>query len=306
MLNPSLKGTLYGAIAAISYGMNPLFALPLYQEGLSPDSVLFYRFSLGGLLLGFLLKLQKQSLRLKRHEVLPMLILGLFFSASSLLLYQSFLYMEAGIACTILFLYPLMVALIMTFFFKEKASVLTYGCIALATGGIALLYRGEGGETLSTAGVILVILSALSYSIYMVGVNRSCLRNMEAGKLTFWALLFGSMIYVLRLGFLKELQVPATPGAYLCIGGMVAFPTILSLFCIGVAIHCIGSTFTAILGALEPVTALLFGVFFFHEQITPRIMTGVVLILLAVLILVTGKPLLQRLRPPEPKSDSAK
>ena len=41
MMNEKTKGVLYGAVAAATYGMNPLFALPLYEEGMSPDSVLF-------------------------------------------------------------------------------------------------------------------------------------------------------------------------------------------------------------------------------------------------------------------------
>ena len=39
-----LKGYAYGVLASVSYGLNPLFALPLYGAGLLVDSVLFYRY----------------------------------------------------------------------------------------------------------------------------------------------------------------------------------------------------------------------------------------------------------------------
>ncbi len=296
-MNASLKGATYGVIAAVSYGMNPLFALPLYDEGLTVDSVLFYRFSLAALLLGVILKIRKQSLAISKREIFPLLLFGMIFSSSSWLFYQSFLYMDAGIACTILFVYPVIVALIMALFFKEHISLLTCGCIALALTGIVLLYKGDGKASLSTIGMVLVMLGALAYSIYIIGVNQSAsLRNIPAGKLTFWAMLFGSLLFVVRLNLLTDLQPLVSTKAWVNTLSMAFFPTVISMVCISLAVHLIGSTYTAILGALEPVTALVFGVIVFNEQITPRIILGVILILLSASLIVSAKPLSQKLR----------
>ena len=162
------KGFVCGAVAAATYGMNPLFTLPLYKEGLSVDSVLFYRYAFAVLILGILMKIQGQSFALKKNEVLPLLAGGLLFSASSLLLFMSYKHMDAGIASTILFVYPVMVAVIMFLFFHEKISLLTVFCILMALSGIGMLYKGDSGETLSLIGMLLVILSSLSYAIYIV------------------------------------------------------------------------------------------------------------------------------------------
>ena len=190
-INSKAKGFVCGAVAAATYGMNPLFTLPLYKEGMSVDSVLFYRYGFAVLILGILMKVQRQSFALKKNEVLPLIVGGLLFSASSLLLFLSYKHMDAVIASTILFVYPVMVALIMFLFFHEKVSLLTVFCILLALSGIGLLYKGEGGETLSLVGMLLVILSSLSYAVYIVGVNHSTLKLMSTAKLTFYALLFG-------------------------------------------------------------------------------------------------------------------
>lgn len=40
-MNQKTKGYILGTIAAATYGMNPLFALPLYKDGMNPESVLF-------------------------------------------------------------------------------------------------------------------------------------------------------------------------------------------------------------------------------------------------------------------------
>ena len=176
-MNSKTKGFIYGAIAAASYGMNPLFALPLYAAGMSVDTVLFYRYFFAVIVLGILMKMQHQSFVLRKADILPLIIMGLLFSFSSLLLFMSYNYMDAGIASTILFVYPVMVAVIMGVFFKEKISAITVFSILLALSGIALLYQGDGGKPLSTIGIIFVLLSSLSYAIYIVGVNRSTLKK---------------------------------------------------------------------------------------------------------------------------------
>ena len=243
------KGFIYGAIAAASYGMNPLFALPLYAAGMSVDTVLFYRYFFATIVLGILMKMQHQSFALHKADVLPLVIMGLLFSFSSLLLFMSYNYMDAGIASTILFVYPVMVAVIMGIFFKEKISVITVFSILLALSGIALLYQGDGNKPLSTLGIIFVLLSSLSYAIYIVGVNRSTLKNLPTTKLTFYAILFGLSVYIVRLNFCTELQIIPSVWLWADVLTLAILPTAVSLICTALAIHYIGSTPTAILGA---------------------------------------------------------
>lgn len=285
------RGYVLGAVAAASYGLNPLFALPLYEAGLDPDSVLFYRYLLAVIMLGTLMAVRRQSFALSRRDLLPLAVMGLLFSFSSLTLFASYNYMDAGIASTILFLYPVMVAVIMALFFRERITAVTVLSILLALAGIALLYRGGDGATLNPVGVALVFLSSLCYAIYIVGVNRSSLRELSTEKLTFYALLFGSIVYLVRLRGVADLQMIPSPLLWINAISLALFPTIISLVAMAGAIRRIGSTPTAILGALEPVTALFFGVLVFHEQLTLRILAGVVLILAAVTLIIAGKSL---------------
>ena len=294
MTNNKTKGFILGAIAAASYGMNPLFTLPLYSAGMSVDTVLFYRYSLAVIVLGIMMKFQKQSFAIKRVDVLPLCIMGLLFACSSLILFMSYYYMDAGIASTILFVYPVLVAIIMAVVFKEKVSPITMFSIALAFVGISMLCKSPGGQTLSLVGITFVFLSSLSYAIYIVGVNRSSLKDMPIAKLTFYVLLFGLSVYVVRLLFCTELQVIPTPMLWINAVSLAVFPTVISLVTMTKAIHYIGSTPTAILGALEPVTALFFGVLVFGEQLTPRIILGILMVITAVTLIIGGKSLLKK------------
>ena len=130
MISERSRGYVLGAIAAASYGLNPLFALPLYGAGLGVDSVLFYRYVLAVVMLGALMLFRRQSFALRRRDVLPLAAMGVLFSVSSLLLFESYNLMDAGIASTILFVYPVMVAVIMAVGFRERVTAATKGATA--------------------------------------------------------------------------------------------------------------------------------------------------------------------------------
>lgn len=287
-MNVKAKGYLLGIVAAATYGMNPLFALPLYEAGMNPDSVLFFRYLFAIPVLGMMIKLRGRDFKLKRKEIFPLIIMGLLVALSSLTLFQSYNYMAAGIASTLLFVYPIMVALIMAFLFKEKLTLQTILCIMLALGGIALLYKGEDGSVLSLTGVMLVIASALSYAIYIVAVNRPLLREIATLKLTFYVLVFGLSLFLVRVDFGASLHVVDTWYLWGNLVALAVFPTAISFLCTTQAIQYIGSTPTAILGALEPLTAVFFGVTVFGEPLTVRVGCGIMMIVFAVTIIVAG------------------
>ena len=288
-MNEKAKGYLLAVIAAATYGMNPLFALPLYADGMDSDSVLFFRYLFAIPLVGAMLKTRRGSdFRLTRKALLPLIVLGILVALSSLTLFEAYNYMDAGIASTILFIYPILVALIMAAAYKEKVTLQTGLCLLLALSGIAMLYQGGDGATLSLAGTLLVFASALSYAIYIVGVNRPALKEMPTLKVTFYVLLFGVLLFVGRLWADGSVTLPTRWWLWGNLLALAVFPTAISFLCTTSAIQRIGSTPTAILGALEPLTAILFGITVFGERLTARDCMGVTLILVAVTVVVAG------------------
>ena len=290
-MNTKAKGYLLGAVAAATYGTNPLFALPLYEAGMNPDSVLLFRYLFAIPILGVMLRARGRSFKVPRSHVGMLLLMGILVALSSLTLFLSYNYMDAGIASTLLFVYPILVALIMAAGFSERLSPMTGLCILLACGGIGLLYRSADGSTLSLTGSLLVLASALSYAIYIVAARVSRLREIPTLAVTFYVLSAGLLLFVARIACGEALIMPDR--WYLC-GNLLAlalFPTAISFLCTTSAIQHIGSTPTAILGALEPVTAVFFGVAVFGEAFTPRIACGIVLIVLAVTLVIAGNNL---------------
>lgn len=289
-MNNKVKGYLFAAISAATYGMNPLFALPLYEGGMDLYSVLFFRYLFAIPILAIMLKIRRRDFSIGKADIAPLIILGILFALSSITLFSSYHHMDAGIASTILFVYPIMVALIMFFFFKEKISAKTIACIAVALLGIALLCKSGEGAVVSIKGVLLVLGSALSYSIYIVFVNKSRINKMATIKVTMYVLTVGWIIFAIKSLISGTLTTPPAEKWWLW-GNILAlsiFPTVISLICTTEAIQYIGSTPTAILGVLEPVTAVFFGVVIFGEILTTRIVIGLILVITSVTFVIAG------------------
>ncbi len=299
-------GYVFAALAAASYGTNPVFAKPLYADGMNPDSVLLFRYAFGIALLGLLMIWNgwrrhnlSTAFRVSRHSLPQLVILGILMALSSLTLFLSYNYMPVGIASTLLFTYPILVAVIMTLVYHEPMSWLVVVCLLLATSGVGMLC--EQGETpLNTSnlsnspwgvspfmiGALLVLLSSLSYAIYLVGLNKTRVRTIASMPVTFYVLCFGFLLFVWRICFGGAFTLPQHGVMWLNLIALGLLPTVVSLLLTAWAIQRIGSTSTALFGALEPVTAVALGIIFLGESINLREFLGMVLIFVSVTLVV--------------------
>ena len=261
-------GILCAVLSAVCYGTNPFGALPLYEEGVNTATVLAHRFGLAVILLAIVMLIKRENFKVTRHEFKVLFSLG------------------------ILFVYPVMVAVIMAAFFKEKVTMMTIVAIVMSLVGIGLLYKGGTGVSLSIIGIVLCILSSLAYAIYIIVVNQSSIK-MSSFKVTFYAMLVCEITLILYSFTSPELYLHALPSAraWSFAVWLSVVPTILSLVFMTVAVHHVGATPTAILGALEPLTAVAIGVVVFGEVLTPRLIVGILFILFAVMLVVLGKDL---------------
>ncbi|MGJ0339628.1 DMT family transporter [Aliarcobacter cryaerophilus] len=279
------KGVILAIISAICYGMNPLGALFLYEEGLNVNSVIFYRFIFASILLAIFMLIKKDFFYLKFKEIILLALLGLLFGISAISLFNSFLYMDAGLASTVLFIYPIFVAIIMALFFKEKNSIITILSIVFAFIGVVLLYESDGANV-SNFGIFLVILSSLCYAIYIVIINQYL--KISALKVTFYSMLFCTITILIHSFFDSSLNIMPLVNFNMWFYTifLALVPTIISLLFLIKAIQLIGSTSASILGALEPLTAVLIGVYVFNEKITFWLVIGIVFILFGVILIV--------------------
>lgn len=277
-----------GIFASVCYGTNPLGALNCYHEGLNSISTVFYRYVWAVVFMAVLMVASHHRFRLERREYLVCAALGLLFVFSSLFLFMSFNYMDAGLASTILFSYPIMVAVIMAVFFRERMSLSIVVALVFAVAGVVMLSRGEGAASLS--GVVLVLASSLTYAVYIVAINRWNVR-IPSVTMTFYVSLVAlvTLFAAGEFGMDGGLMGLPSVNAALWSGWLGLFPTVLSLIFINISIKLVGSTPAAIMGAIEPMTAVCIGCMVFGESFSLKLLLGMMMILGSVILVIVGR-----------------
>lgn len=285
-----LKGILLAMISSSTFGMIPLFALPAIREGIGLDSVLFYRFALSSLVIGPYLLLKGERMRISWKEFFTLFALGTFYALTALFLTASYLHIPSGVATTVHFLYPVVVSGIMILFFKDRLSVPVAIATFTAIAGVYLLSQGEGEGVVGLKGLSMVLLTVVTYALYIVGVNKSCVSNMDGLKMTFYVLLSCAIVFLINILVKGEgiAEIPnLTAGVNLLLLALI--PTLISDLCLVLAIQQVGSTTTAVLGCMEPLTALTLGVLFLNESFGMGQLLGVAFILVAVVIVILAR-----------------
>lgn len=290
-LNVKLKGYSLAALAAATYGTNPAFAVPLYGDGMNPVSVLLFRYGFCLPLLLAMIFIRRRGLWLKRHEVVPTVVLGVLMAVSSLTLFESYAYMNSGVASTLLFIYPVLVAVLMTFFYHEKFRATTGLCLVIMGAGLIFMLRSDEGITVNPWGCILVFISSASYALYLVMTNvNKTVQKIPTLRLLFWQFLAGSCVFLFVMALGTPLTLPTHSWGWLNLVALALLPSVISLGATTEAIHCIGSTPTAIFGALEPVTAVVLSVLLLGQTMQPHEVIGGVMIIIATTLVVISGP----------------
>lgn len=286
----NLKGYLFAAIAAASYGTNPIFAIPLYREGISVTSVLFMRYAMAVAIMFFVTMIKSpKTFVIKPKYVGLLAFMGILMVLSSIALFESYKYLSAGIASTLLFFYPVMVAIIMAIFYKERLTKKSWACLVTAFLGVVILSKNDDGGFISLLGLTLVMLSSLSYAIYLVYINRGPMKKINTSTITFYVILGGFLVMIPYCLLDGGLMLPKTTPAWINAIGLGFFPTVISLIFTSRAIALIGSTETAIFGALEPLTAVILGILILGETLTITPAIGMILIFVSVTVLMMKK-----------------
>ncbi|MCD8270667.1 MAG: DMT family transporter [Parabacteroides sp.] len=288
-MNNNIKGFAYGIVTSATFGLIPLFTLPLMGKGMQFDSILFYRFLFAAIALTGIMTYRKESFHIDKREIPVLILLGFFYTASAMFLFWGYNFMSAGIATTLHFTYPIFVTLIMLLFFREKTSWITMLAIALAICGVARLSINEGELRLSVLGVFIVLLSTVGYALYITTVNKSRVHAMTGRKLTFYVFIVSTCLFAIKASTNEGIQpIPDTMSVVNLIL-LAIVPTVISNITLIQAVHNIGGTLTTVLGAMEPVTAVFVGVLVFGEPFTFNLATGILLIIITVTMIILSK-----------------
>jgi drug/metabolite transporter (DMT)-like permease len=277
-----------GIITGITYGLNPLFGIPLMNNGASTESILFFRYGIAVLILGSLLFLDKQSFKISGKQAGILLVLGLLYTSSSIFLFEAYKYIPSGLATTLIFLYPVLVALIMVFL-RVIPSWQVWLAIVATFVGVIIMTQSDSTQEINFIGVLLSLGSALVYALFIVIINRSkTIGSISNSLLTFYTLSVGAIIFFSQIA-LSDTSI--TTGIenktdWLNLVRLALLPTIVSTATLAISTRNIGATKASVLGVFEPITAILVGTLVFGEALTNNIIIGILIAMIAVTFMI--------------------
>ena len=281
-----LNGFLYGLLSSASFGLIPLFTIPVMRQGMQFESILLYRFAFATLALGLILLLDGQSFRINRRDIPSLILLAFLYLMSAVFLFWGYKFMASGIATTLHFMYPVLTTLIMMLFFREKKSIWRFLAIILAVSGVFFLSQGDDSGNITITGILIVLLSALGYALYLVTVSQLKVGQMKGLRLTFYVFLFGTLLLLAGINATGDIQ---PIGNWHIAGNLMMLaiiPTVISNLALVRADKGSGSTFSWFLVGMERVSAVCVGIFMFGEPFTSSIGLGIALIITAVTVII--------------------
>lgn len=288
--NKIIRGIIYALISSITFGLLPFFSIPIKAQGMSSETLMFYRFLFSIIIYGLYLLFRKANFRISKKNIKDIILIGgAGYGLTGLTLVSSYDYIPSGIGTTIGFQFPVMISIFMWLFYKERLQRSIYISLALSLLGVFLLSYSPEHGMVSGYGIFLLTITNLMYSMYIIGVNKSSMRDIDSSVLTFYVITI-SMILCLGLSLIRGTLIPIPS---LEAAGSILFMSLLSTIIANLtlilAIKSIGSTITALLSPLEPVTAIIIGIIVFNENINIQIFTGVIIIILAVILIVLNQ-----------------
>ena len=288
----TLNGIFYACISSTSFGFSPLFSIGLLAAGLSNSDVLSYRWALAAIVLMVYAAVKGKTLRINSlDEAWKIALLSGLRALTSVTLLIGYANIASGIASTINFMYPVIVVFWMMLVHGEQKSWINLAAIALSILGVYLMASGdglkiEGGNT--ALGLACSIISAVSFAAYYILMKRTRADKIEVVKFTTWIMIMCAVYFIIG-GLIVDGGITLVHDGklWLYILGLALWSTMISNFTGVKAVRRIGPTLTSILGALQPLTAVILGVLFLDEHLGFKSIAGIVLILAAVLMVVT-------------------
>lgn len=284
-----IKGILFAALSSSTFGLAPFFTISLIMAGYSTFEALSYRWGVASLFLFLVGVLSGVKFRMSWRDFRTVFCLSLFRATTSFSLVVAYQNIASGVASVIHFMYPLAVALTMMFVFKEPKSKTIISAIVISIIGAVFLSTGNiessgGGDTV--LGIVMSTISVFSYARYIVGVRRTRAVNIPSVPLTCSVMGIGAVLFIIGGFFTGGIRIETDPHIWLYIAGLGLVATAISNISLVQGIKLAGPTLASIMGAMEPLTAVVIGIFVFGETFSWHTAVGIVLILFAVLLVI--------------------
>lgn len=279
-----IKGIIFTIISAFVFGFTPILAKITYAGGNNAITLTFLRALFGLPFLYIGMRKNKTVLKITKDEFFKFILLSfLGIGITTTSLYSSYNYISVGMATTLHFIYPCVVYFICILFFKEKITKKKLTALVFSSFGIIMLIDKVSYG--NTVGIFLATLSGITYGLFLVYLDKSGFKHMDAFKCTFYISLFNIVGLFIFGKFTGNLTFALDLSAWL-ITILISFLTsIFGNAFLQLGVKYCGATTASILCTFEPITSVILGIIFLSEHITIFKFLGCIFIILAVVLL---------------------
>lgn len=280
-------GTVFVMISSLGFSIGPTLAKNAYDAGANPLGVMTVRFTIASLIMLVLRQIAMRKAPIPDWPVLlEMFAVGaLGITTVSFTYFLAIETIDTGLAIVIWYCNPMLVVLISWIIYKKRPArnivislILTITGIAITTGQV------KGG---SNSAITLVLISALLFSFYLLGLAHTLKKVDLLTGVTFINVgaMLGYWLICAVLPFGLEVDFPSNQKSWLFIATFALFGTVAPFLFSYAGMNRIGPSMLSVITTIEPVLAIMMGVIFLSEPITAPRVIGATLVISALVAL---------------------
>ncbi len=288
MMNERLKGGIYVALGASSYGMLTTFVKMAYQEGYSTAEVTLSQYVLGALGLLLLNLLRKKKSAPISHTgskmVLKLLLAGTSLGLTSAFYYLAVQYVSVSVGIVLLMQTVWMGIIVEMIIYKKVPGMRKLLAVVIILSGTVLATAlGQENILISWTGIGWGMLAALSYTATMYSSNHVSMQFPPLKRSLY--MILGGLIMILLI-FHGHVNQGFSFGIFLHWGMILSlFGTILPPILLTKGMPVVGLGLGAIIASLEIPVSVLMAFVLINEKVSVLQWLGVILILFAVVLM---------------------
>ena len=285
--NQRALGFAFVFLSSMGFSMAPTFSKRAYESGANTVGVLIVRFTIAAVLM-FLIRQFSSGQRVwpQPRLMFDLFLLGAIgYSGAAFFYFTAIENMSTGVSIVIWYIYPVFVVLIGWALFKTKPKRQTIFSLISAMIGVAITVGQPGNAT--TKGVILVLLSSITYTFYTLSGSRAFKKTdlytgvtfvMTGAATAFW-------LYWILAPSSTPVTFPQQTIGWVWIVALAIFSTVLSTSTLFAGLKILGPNTTSVVNTVEPVLNIVAGILFLNEVFSLQQGVGAVFVVGALVYL---------------------
>lgn len=277
-------GTFYTLLAALGFAAVSILTSKATATGVTLATVLAWRYTMAAAVLTGYVGAHRYE-RIPPREMYGFVFIGGFGQA--LLVYlalSSLRYIPAATLAFLFYTYPAWVALAQAARGAERLDVRRATALALSFGGIGVMVGMPGAGGVDWRGVALALSAAMVYGIY-IPVMRALQKDHPVAPPSAYSKIGAALAFLLLSVADRSFTWRLTAEAWLTIGALAVFSTVLPSVFFLMGLIRLGPVRTAIVSTVEPFLTALLAVMVLGQALTVPTLLGGSLVVAAVVVL---------------------